>query len=217
MHIVEGFLPFEWCIIWFVLSIIAIVIGIVQLRRLGSDVPETKRFLAINAVVMFVASLFKLPAVEGCPANVPFNTLSGSFLGPAITSVIVAIVLLLQAFLLGYGGLTTLGANIFSMGVVGPLAACIVYHFANKANISNIISIILAVIFANLFTILTAAIQFGLVYGRILMFFVILLINQIPLVVLDIIITVIVYFAVTKLFGDSKIFSLDFNEFFSVK
>ena len=217
MHIIEGYLPLTWCIIWFVLSIIAIGIGIVQLRRLIRDIPEIKKFLAANGIVMFFASFISFPSVQGCPSSVPFNALSGSFLGPAITSVIVAIVLLLQAFLLGYGGLTTLGANIFSMGVVGPLAACVVYHFVNKTNIPSIISVILAVIFANLFTIITTSIQLGLVYGNIGMFFVIFLVGQIPLVILDIIITVILYLILSKLFDGSEIFALDLNDFFQLR
>lgn len=217
MHIIEGYLPFHWCLIWFILSCIVIIIGIVQLRRLIKDIPEIKKFLAFNGIVMFFASLLSLPSVEGCPSNVPFNALSGSFLGPAITSVIVAIVLLLQAFLLGYGGLTTLGANIFSMGIVGPLVACVVYHFVNKTGIPGIVSIILAVIFANLFSIITTAIQFGLVYGRLGMFIVLFVISQIPFAVLDVIITVVVYFILNRLFDGSEIFSLGLNDFFQLR
>ena len=213
----EGYLPMEWCLIWFILSIIVIVIGFVQLKRLIKDIPEIKKFLAVNAIVMFLASLVKLSSVNGCPSSVPFNSLSGSFLGPAITSVIVAVVLLLQAFLLGYGGLTTLGANIFAMGVVGPLAACVVYHFVNKTTIPNVVSIVLAVIFANLFTIITTSIQMGLVYGNIGMFFVVFAISQIPLFILDVIITLIVYFILSRTFEDSKIFSLDLNDFFQLR
>ena len=216
MHIVEGYLPLEWCLIWFVLSLIAIVIGIIQLKRLLGQVPELKKFLALNGIVMFFASLLNLPSVNGCSSNVPFNTLSGSFLGPAITSVVVAVVLLLQAFILGYGGITTLGANIFSMGVVGPLAACIVYHFLKKTNAPDIISIVIAVIFANLFTIATAAVQLGLVYGKISMFFLILLVGQIFMVIFDIVITAVVYFIMNKLFEGSEIFSFDLNDFFKL-
>jgi cobalt/nickel transport system permease protein len=34
------------------------------------------------------------------------------------------VVLLFQALLLAHGGLTTLGANLFSMAIVGPFVAC---------------------------------------------------------------------------------------------
>lgn len=218
MHIIEGYLPMVWCLIWFILSIIVIVVGCIQLKKLIAHAPDVKKFLAINGIVMFFASLiFSIPSLNGCRSSVPFNALSGSVLGPAITSVVVAIVLLLQAFILGYGGLTTLGANIFAMGVVGPLAACLVYHYANKFSIPNIISLILAVIFANLFTILTTAVQYGLVFGDIYKFFVILFVGQIPMLVIDIILTVGVYYILTNLLKGSEIFSLELDDFFKIK
>ncbi len=43
-----------------------------------------------------------------------------------------AIVLVFQALLLAHGGLTTLGANIFSMGIVGPVVAWLVFKKASK-------------------------------------------------------------------------------------
>ena len=43
--------------------------------------------------------------------------------GPAAMSVLGLIVLLFQAVLLAHGGLTTLGANTFSMAVAGPFVS----------------------------------------------------------------------------------------------
>ncbi len=39
-----------------------------------------------------------------------------------------AIVLLFRALLLAHGGLTTIGANIFSMAIVGPWVTCGTYR-----------------------------------------------------------------------------------------
>ena len=49
-------------------------------------------------------------------------------IGPGPTVVVASIALLFQALFLAHGGLTTLGANIVSMGVVGAFAAYGVFH-----------------------------------------------------------------------------------------
>ena len=49
-------------------------------------------------------------------------------IGPGPTVVVASIALLLQALFLAHGGLTTLGANIMSMGVVGAFSAYGIYH-----------------------------------------------------------------------------------------
>jgi cobalt/nickel transport system permease protein len=49
-------------------------------------------------------------------------------IGPGPTIVVASIALLLQALLLAHGGLTTLGANVVSMGVAGALCAYGVFH-----------------------------------------------------------------------------------------
>ena len=49
--------------------------------------------------------------------------LGALLIGPGPTVVVSSIALLLQALLLAHGGVTTLGANIMSMGVVGAFSA----------------------------------------------------------------------------------------------
>jgi cobalt/nickel transport system permease protein len=48
--------------------------------------------------------------------------ISGILLGPAISILISAVALLIQALFLSHGGLSTWGANIVSMGVLGSFA-----------------------------------------------------------------------------------------------
>lgn len=219
MHIIEGFLPLEWCIIWYIISIIVVIIGVIQLKRLVKETPEAKKILTINGIVMFVVSLFSLPALKGSISNAPANGLTGSLFGPAITSVVAAIVLILQAFILGYGGLTTLGANIFSMGIVGPLAAYIVYTSLNKINLPEIVSLIFAVFFANVFTIAATALEYSLAFGvaDFLKFFIILGVTQVIFVVIDIIVAVILFVILKSVYKDSGLFSPELNDFLKIK
>ena len=216
MHIVEGFLPIEWCLIWFIISMIFIIIGIRQIIGLVHEIPESKKFLAVSGVFMFVASLLHFPSVTGAYSHPVGNGLSGSVFGPAITSVLAAVILLLHAFLLGYGGLTTLGANIFSIGIVGPFAAYLIFY-ALKDRISPYGAIIFASFFGSVFTCLTTAVQYALVYGGFYKFFVIFFITQLPLSILDAMITTVVFVVMYSMFKDTGIFSKELKDFLNFK
>ena len=52
--------------------------------------------------------------------------------GPMAMTVLGCIVLIFQAVLLAHGGITTLGANTFSMAVVGPIVSYAVYRIAKS-------------------------------------------------------------------------------------
>ena len=52
--------------------------------------------------------------------------------GPFQVSVLGIIVLLFQAILLAHGGITSLGANTFSMAIAGPIFAWALYMLCKK-------------------------------------------------------------------------------------
>jgi cobalt/nickel transport system permease protein len=56
----------------------------------------------------------------------------GLILGPFAGGISVTIILVLQAFLFGDGGLTTLGANVLNMGIIGVLVPCAIFLVLNK-------------------------------------------------------------------------------------
>ena len=173
MHIMEGYLPFNWCIIWLVISLIVVAYGIYQIKKIIEEHPESKALLAVSGAFMFVLSSLKLPSVTGSCSHPCGNGLSAAIFGPAVASVLATIVLLFQAILLAHGGLTTIGANIFSMGIVGPFAAWFVYKSLTKANVSS-----------------TVAIFFAAFLGK---FLVIFAVTQVPLAIGEGILTVIIW------------------------
>ncbi|MFT4080821.1 cobalt transporter CbiM [Rhodomicrobium sp.] len=87
------------------------------LRRLDEErIPE----VAILSAVFFVASLVHFP-VGPTSVHLILNGLTGILLGWAAFPAI-AVALLLQAVLFGFGGLVVLGANIMNMAV--PAVLC---------------------------------------------------------------------------------------------
>ena len=164
MHIMEGYLPLTWCIIWFVISFIVVAFGLYQIKKIVDETPESKALLAVSGAFMFVLSSLKLPSVTGSCSHPCGNGLGAALFGPAVTAVLATIVLLFQALLLAHGGLTTLGANIFSMGIVGPLVAWIVYKGLTKANIASTIAIFFAAFLGDLLTYVATSFQLAFAF-----------------------------------------------------
>ena len=160
----EGFLPGLWPIFWYIVSIPVVVYGIIRIKKLADDVPESKALIAVSGAFMFILSSFKIPSVTGSCSHPTGNGLGAAIFGPAVVSVLATITLLFQALLLAHGGITTLGANIFSMGIVGPFAAWGIYRLLTDRNVSSSIAIFFAAVFGNLFTYITTSFQLALAF-----------------------------------------------------
>lgn len=205
MHIMEGFLPWYWCIFWYVLAIPVIVYGIIKIKKVINEVPESKSLLAVSGAFMFVLSSLKIPSVTGSCSHPTGNGLGAVLFGPAAASVLATIVLLFQSILLAHGGLTTLGANIFSMGIVGPVSGYLVYKAFSKTNLSSTIAVFFAAFFANLLTYVTTAIQLSLAFpeptftSALTIFLGIFALTQIPLAIAEGLLTVVVWNGLTSL------------------
>ena len=199
MHIMEGYLPLEWCIVWYIISIPVIVYGIYQIKKTREEAPESTALLAVSGAFMFVLSSLKLPSVTGSCSHPTGNGLSAAIFGPAAAAVLATIVLLFQSLLLAHGGLTTLGANVFSMGIVGPFVAWIVYKFLVKNNISSTIAIFFAAFFGDLLTYVATSFELALAFptptfgASLANFLVIFAVTQIPLAIGEGILTAIIW------------------------
>jgi len=133
MHIMEGFLPSPWWQIWFAISLPVIIYGIYKLNGLIKNKRDLLPLLAVAGAYIFILSSLKLPSVTGSCSHPTGTGLAAILFGPAISAVLGLIVLLYQALFLAHGGLTTLGANVFSMGIAGPVIAFIIYKACTKA------------------------------------------------------------------------------------
>ena len=76
--------------------------------------------IAMVDAFAFVLSALKIPSVTGSCSHPTGVGLVAILFGPLVMSVLGLIVLIFQALLLAHGGITTLGANTFSMAVVDP-------------------------------------------------------------------------------------------------
>nr|WP_256404690.1 energy-coupling factor ABC transporter permease [Haloplanus ruber] len=124
----EGFLPPVWAVVWTVLAFPFVAYGARRTLSAVRTDARTKALVAVAAAFVFVLSALKLPSVAGSSSHPTGTGLMVVLFGPAVTAFVSVIVLLYQAVLLAHGGLTTLGANVFSMGIVGPFVGWVAYR-----------------------------------------------------------------------------------------
>jgi cobalt/nickel transport system permease protein len=208
MHIMEGFLPHPWWEMWFAIAIPIVAFGVYRLSKLTNKIPEAKPLLALMGAFIFVLSALKLPSVTGSCSHPTGAGLSAVVLGPAITSVLSIIVLVFQALLLAHGGLTTLGANTFSMGIAGPFLAYGLWIVCKKANVPKSVGIFLAASLGDLFTYVVTSAQLGVVFptsagtlDAFAKFAGIFAITQIPLAIGEGLLAVVLFDFLTKYKG----------------
>jgi len=164
MHVMEGFLPGPWWQIWFAISIPVITYGIYKLNKLVDERRDILPLLAVAGAFIFVLSALKLPSVTGSCSHPTGTGLAAILFGPAITAVLGTIVLLYQALFLAHDGLTTLGANVFSMGIVGPVVAYVIYKAGMKMNLNFYVVVFLAATFGDWATYVITSIELALAF-----------------------------------------------------
>ena len=196
----EGFLPPVHAAAWGLVSLPFLVMGARSVARVTREHPRAKLLLASAGAFAFVLSALKIPSVTGSCSHPTGTGLGAILFGPAVMAVLGAIVLLFQALLLAHGGLTTLGANIFSMAIVGPWVAYGVYRLVRTLGGPLSLAVFLAAGLADLATYLVTATQLALAFpdpvsgflGALTKFGGIFALTQVPLAVIEGLLTVLV-------------------------
>lgn len=112
----------------------------------------------------FVLSALKLPSVTGSCSHPTGTGLGAVLFGPWVMAPLGMVVLLFQALLLAHGGLTTLGANTFSMAVVGPFVAYGVYRLVRGLRGSNAVAVFAAAMLGDMATYVTTSVQLAITF-----------------------------------------------------
>lgn len=203
MHIMEGYLPAAYCIGWGVICLPFLLAGFFSINKKLKENRRAMTLLAMSGAFIFVISSLKIPSVTGSCSHMTGTGLGAILFGPAAVSILGIIVLIFQAVLLAHGGITTLGANIFSMAVAGPLVSFGLFKLCKKLNVNRRVSIFLAAAFGDLFTYCVTSIQLALAYpseqggvaASAVKFLGVFAPTQIPLAVVEGLLTVVIMIA----------------------
>lgn len=203
----EGFLPWQWCLVWWLLALPCLALGVHQLRKVLSLDREALALLGVTGGFLFILSSLKLPSVTGSCSHPTGTGLSALAFGPWITAVIAAIVLLFQSLFLAHGGLSTLGANTVSMGIAGPLAGWGVYRGLRDTRAGMFWTVFLTCAVADIFTYLVTSLELALAYpaevggvgSSLVVFLGIFAVTQVPLAILESVVLVLVFRYIVQL------------------
>ncbi|HDR72782.1 MAG TPA: cobalt transporter CbiM [Methanoculleus sp.] len=118
MHIPDAFLPIGQAIVYW---IIALVFFALALRWANRELNEARiPLVAVLAAGIFALQAFNLPIAMGTSGHLVGGALAAIVLGSPYGAVfILTLVLIIQGFIFGDGGITVMGANIINMGVIG--------------------------------------------------------------------------------------------------
>lgn len=201
MHIMEGFLPMQWSIIWTVVFVPFFIIGVKNIDKIVKKEPKKKVLLALCGAFVFVLSALKIPSLTGSCSHPTGVGLGAILFGPSVMVVLGTIVLLFQALLLAHGGLTTLGANAFSMAVVGPIVTYCLFKFLKKRDVNIKVSVFISAALGSLCTYMVTAVQLGVAFPdatggigmSIAKFMGVFFMTQVPISVAEGLLTTVIY------------------------
>lgn len=200
MHIMEGYLPLGWCLFWYAVSLPFLILSYRHIRSLIASDPRGRITFALNTAFVFILSALKLPSVTGSSSHLTGTTLGTLTTGVMSMPLVGFVVLLFQTLLLAHGGLSTLGANIFSLAIAGPLVAYLIYIGLRKLRLGDSVAIFFAAAIGSLATYTTTSIQLAIVFpdatggvwASFLKFMAIFATTQVPLCIVEGLMTVLV-------------------------
>jgi cobalt/nickel transport system permease protein len=160
MHISEGILPFNWAVFWFAVALPFVAFGLHRLKKLSAVDLSFKPLVGVMTAVVFIISCMPIPVPSAGTCSHPCGTgISGILLGPTISTLITAAALLIQALFLAHGGLTTWGADIVSMGVVGSFAGYFTFRALRWMKVSMAVAGFIAGLLADWATYFTTSVE----------------------------------------------------------
>jgi cobalt/nickel transport system permease protein len=200
MHIMEGYLPATYCVIWGVICLPFLVAGYLSIKKKVEVNRSAITMYAMAGAFIFILSSLKIPSVTGSCSHMTGTGLGAILFGPTAVSILGLIVLIFQAILLAHGGLTTLGANTFSMAIAGPFVTYGIYILCKRLNVNKHIGVFLAAALGDLFTYMVTSFQLAMAYpseaGGVMAsgikFLAVFAPTQLPLAVIEGILTVVI-------------------------
>ncbi len=128
MHLTDGLIPLWQAAIYWIFTIAVVALYMYKLAK----TEETEKLLvktAILAAVTIVASSISIPSPFGVPIHLFLIPLVVILLGPLSGVTVSLLCLLVQFLFLGMGGITSLGANVVTMGIVMSFSTYYFYKF----------------------------------------------------------------------------------------
>lgn len=150
MHIPDGFLDAKTSISFWGVSAFFLSYSIKKIREELNE--KIVPLMGVLGAFVFAAQMLNFPILNGTSGHFVGGVLLGIVLGPFAGFITMSSILLIQSLLFADGGIITLGANIFNMGVIGTFLGFYLYKFflkifKNNFTISSFLSGFLSIVF----------------------------------------------------------------------
>jgi len=193
VQIAEGVLAPAQCAVWYAAAAPFVVHGGYRVVKEVKEHPENKLLLATAGAFTFVLSAIKLPSVTGSSSHPTGTGVGAALFKPPVMAFLGMIVLIFQALLLAHGGISTLGANTFSMAIAGPWAGYAFYKLTKKLRGPDALAIFLCMVFSDFITYVVTSFQLAFAFpdatggfwGAVGKFLGIFAITQVPLALIE--------------------------------
>jgi len=128
LHLPDGLIPLWQAVIYWILTIAVLAI---YLFKLSKKEEKEKKIIntAILAAVTVAVSSLSIPSPFGVPIHFFVIPLAVILLGPLSGVTVAFLCFLIQFLFLGMGGITSLGANTVTMGIVMSFSTYLFYKF----------------------------------------------------------------------------------------
>ncbi|MFN3215002.1 MAG: energy-coupling factor ABC transporter permease [Acidimicrobiales bacterium] len=160
LHAPDGFLEPGTAI---VTAVIATAVLAVALRVASGELGDRQAPLAgVVAAFVFAAQMFNFPVASGTTGHLVGGALAAILLGPWIGTLVVAVVVIVQALLFADGGISALGYNLINMAVVPAFGGWAVYRLVRRVLPANSAGVVGATAVASLASVVLASMAFSL-------------------------------------------------------
>ena len=160
MHIPDGLINPATYATTYAVSAGAIGFGLRETRK--KLVEKHIPMMGILAAFIFAAQMLNFPILGGTSGHFLGAALAAILLGPWAAVIIMSCVLLAQCLIFQDGGLLTLGANIFNMGIVACFSSYYIYRLIIRLLGENRRGILLGGVIGAWVSVFLAAIACGI-------------------------------------------------------
>ncbi len=130
MHIPDGFVDLKTAITTGALSTGGLAFSIFNIRKIFKA--KVIAMMGVMAALIFALQMINFTIPGGTSGHLLGGALVAILLGPFAGSIVLAVILIVQAFIFMDGGIIALGSNVFNMAICGVLCAYLAYYLISR-------------------------------------------------------------------------------------
>jgi cobalamin biosynthesis protein CbiM len=163
VHIPDGFIDLKTSAAFAAIGAAGVGVSLKGAQRQLSE--KSAPLAGLTAVFVFAVQMLNFPVAAGTSGHLLGGVLAAVLVGPYAASLVITVVLIIQAFLFADGGLTALGLSIFNMSLVGVWVGYGIFLLVMKVLPMKKPSVAMASAIGALISVPAAAVGFVLQYG----------------------------------------------------